>query len=104
MRPEAVENRLRSLSELAAASKRINGRHRLLATPMTWERAYEAIAPNKGALTAGVDPHNTLDGFSPEKLSEVIKAVMNGTYRFKPSCSMPQKPGDMVCATICCSS
>jgi len=84
MRVEAVEKRLNSLSGLSRQRKRINGLHRLLACPRIWELAYEAIAPNKGALTPGVDPDNTLDGFSLERMEGIIARVRDGTYRFAP--------------------
>src|SRR3954451_2842836 len=80
MRTEIVEKRLNSLPDLVSQGKRINGLHRLLACPRIWELAYEAIAPNQGALTPG----NTLDGFSLERTQGVIDKVMSGTYRFAP--------------------
>lgn len=84
MRAEAVERRLNSLPDLSRQGKRINGLHRLLACPRLWELAYETIAPNKGALTPGVDPDNTLDGFSLERMEGIIAKVTGGTYRFAP--------------------
>jgi len=84
MRTEIVEKRLNSLPDLARQGKRINGLHRLLACPRIWELAYEAIAPNQGALTPGVTPGNTLDGFSLERMQGIIDRVMGGTYRFAP--------------------
>jgi group II intron reverse transcriptase/maturase len=84
MRTEIVEKRLNSLPDLARQGKRINGLHRLLACPRIWEMAYEAIAPNQGALTPGATPGNTLDGFSLERMQGIIGRVMSGTYRFAP--------------------
>ena len=84
MRTEVVEKRLNSLPDLSRQGKRINGLHRLLACPRIWELAYEAIAPNKGALTPGTDPDNTLDGFSLERMEGIIARVKDGTYRFAP--------------------
>jgi len=84
MRTEVVEKRLNSLPDLSRLGKRVNGLHRLLACPRIWELAYEAIAPNKGALTPGADPNNTLDGFSLERMTRIITAVQDGTYRFTP--------------------
>jgi group II intron reverse transcriptase/maturase len=85
MRPEVVERRLNSILNLTCQGKRINGLFRLLACPELWERAYETIAPNKGALTPGVDPTNTLDGFSLERMNRIIAELMAGTYRFAPA-------------------
>lgn len=84
MRTEIVEKRLNSLPDLARQGKRVNGLHRLLACPRIWELAYEALAPNQGALTPGVTPGNTLDGFSLERMQGIIDKVMSGTYRFAP--------------------
>lgn len=84
MRTEVVERRLSSLAELSRQGKRINGLFRLLACPKIWETAYEAIAPNKGSLTPGIDPENTLDGLSLSRIEGLIARVMDGTYRFSP--------------------
>lgn len=85
MRPETVEKRLDSITTLSRQGKRINGLFRLLGCPLLWERAYEQIAPNKGALTPGIDPDNTLDGFSLARMERIVAAVMDGTYRFSPA-------------------
>jgi group II intron reverse transcriptase/maturase len=85
MRSEVVEKRLASIPALSRQGKRINGLFRLLACPFIWERAYEDIAPNQGALTPGVDPANTLDGFSLERAQQIIGRVMDGSYRFAPA-------------------
>lgn len=85
MQPHTVEKRLDSIIDLSRQGKRINGLFRLLAAPTLWERAYEQIAPNKGALTPGSDPENTLDGFSLERMQRVMGAVLDGTYRFSPA-------------------
>ncbi|GBQ20815.1 RNA-directed DNA polymerase [Gluconacetobacter sacchari DSM 12717] len=85
MQPDTVEKRLDSIVGLSRQGKRINGLFRLLGCPLLWEQAYEQIAPNKGALTPGTDPENTLDGFSLERLERVRTAVMDGSYRFSPA-------------------
>jgi group II intron reverse transcriptase/maturase len=85
MQPNTVEKRLGSLIELSRQGKRINGLHRLLSSQLLWEMAYEQIAPNKGALTPGVDVGNTLDGFSLERMKGIIARVMDGSYRFSPA-------------------
>jgi len=85
MQPQTVEKRLGSIIDLSRQGKRINGLFRLLSSPLLWEMAYEQIAPNKGALTPGVNPTNTLDGFSLEGMERIIAAVMDGSYRFSPA-------------------
>lgn len=85
MQPLTVEKRLNSIIDLSRQGKRINGLFRLLGCPSLWERAYEQVAPNKGALTPGIDPGNTLDGFSLERLERIMAAVLDGSYRFSPA-------------------
>ncbi|WP_413990715.1 reverse transcriptase domain-containing protein [Labrys okinawensis] len=85
MQPHTVEKRLGSIIDLSRQGKRINGLFRLLSAPTLWERAYEQIAPNKGALTPGADPENTLDGFSLERMEGIIARIMDGSYRFSPA-------------------
>jgi len=80
-----VEKRLDSVIDLSRQGKRINGLFRLLGCPSLWERAYEQVAPNKGALTPGIDPDNTLDGFSLERMERIMTAVLDGSYRFSPA-------------------
>src|SRR4051812_18052955 len=85
MRTDVVEKRLGSLPELSRKGKRINGLLRLLTScPKLWEMAYEAIASNKGALTPGTEPGNTLDGFSIEKMERLMQRLRDKTYRFAP--------------------
>lgn len=85
MQPNTVEKRLDSIIDLSRQGKRINGLFRLLGCPFLWERAYEQIAPNKGALTPGIDSNNTLDGFSLERMEGIMTKVLDGSYRFSPS-------------------
>ena len=84
MRPDIVEKRLTSFSNVVRAGKRVNGLIRLMACSTLWEQAYQRLSKNQGALTPGVDPDNTLDGFSLERTDGLISQVMNGTYRFSP--------------------
>jgi len=84
MQPYTVEKRLGSIINLSRQGKCINGLFRLLNSPLLWERAYEQIAPNKGALTPGIDADNTLDGFSLERVRGIVARVMDGSYRFSP--------------------
>jgi group II intron reverse transcriptase/maturase len=85
MQPHTVEKRLGSIIDLSRQGKRVNGLFRLLACPTLWEKAYEQIASNKGALTPGADANNTLDGFSLERMKGIIARVMDGSYRFTPA-------------------
>ncbi|RYE95725.1 MAG: Retron-type reverse transcriptase, partial [Oxalobacteraceae bacterium] len=85
MRPDVVERRLNSLPGLSRQGKPINGLFRLLVgSDLIWERAYTAVASNKGALTEGAVPGNTLDGFSIERVAKIRAKLADRTYRFSP--------------------
>jgi Retron-type reverse transcriptase len=83
MLPETVIRRVQSLSVISKTGKRVNGLFRLMQAPLLWEQAYQKIAPNKGALTPGVDGA-TFDGFSPDKVHSIIARLMAGTYKTQP--------------------
>jgi len=46
--------------------------------------AYVKIQSNKGALTPGVDPKDTVDGMSLKRIRQTLVEIENGTYRPKP--------------------
>jgi group II intron reverse transcriptase/maturase len=46
--------------------------------------AYGNIYANKGAMTEGVDPHDTVDGMSIAKIDAIIEKLRNNSYRWKP--------------------
>ena len=52
--------------------------------PELWRHAYANTYPNKGAMTKGVDD-TTIDGFSDERVANIIEQLKEGEYRFKPS-------------------
>lgn len=83
MQTATIQRRIDSLPTLSRSGKRINGLHRLMRSPYLFERAYERVSRNKGALTPGVDG-KTFDGMSLEKLADIARRVADGTYRFRP--------------------
>ena len=52
--------------------------------PELWRHAYANTYPNKGAMTKGVDD-TTIDGFSDERVANIIRQLKEEKYRFKPS-------------------
>jgi hypothetical protein len=54
MQAVIIQRRIESLPTLSRSGKRINGLHRLMRSPYLFERAYEKVSLNKGALTPGV--------------------------------------------------
>jgi group II intron reverse transcriptase/maturase len=84
MLPGTIEKAVRSLPTVIGSGRRVNGLFRLMKSPLLWEQAYQKIAPNKGAMTPGVDGQ-TLDGFSPEKVRTIIDRLAEGSYRPQPA-------------------
>ena len=83
MQAATIDQRIGSLPTVSRSGKRINGLHRLMRSPHLFERAYERIARNAGALTAGIDGE-TFDGMSLEKIAAIALRVAEGTYRPRP--------------------
>ena len=46
--------------------------------------AYGKLYANKGATTKGVDPNDTVDGMSLQRIDKIIKQLEEGTYQWKP--------------------
>lgn len=47
--------------------------------------AYSNLYANKGATTPGIDPQDTIDGMSLERIDAVIDQLANGTYTWTPA-------------------
>ena len=46
--------------------------------------AYAKLYANKGALTPGIDPHDTVDGMSQKKIDNIIDKLSKNAYHWKP--------------------
>lgn len=57
--------------------------YRYLLRPDLYYAAYQNLYSNKGAATKGVD-NDTADGFSQEKVNNIIKSLSDGSYCPKP--------------------
>jgi group II intron reverse transcriptase/maturase len=85
MHPDSLRRRLESIPTLSQEGRRIDGLYRLmLSHRLLWQQAYISLAPNKGAVTPGIDARNTLDGHSAERVERIIAALADGSYRFTP--------------------
>jgi group II intron reverse transcriptase/maturase len=78
-----VRKAVESLPTVVKSGRQVNGLFRLMKSPLLWEQAYQKIAPNKGAMTPGVDGE-TFDGFSPDKVASIIRRLAEGTYKPMP--------------------
>ncbi len=83
MLTDTTMKRLDTLGILSRKGKRINGLFRLIENPTLWMQAYVNISANRGVTTKGVDG-KSLDGFSKERVFEIVKSLKEGTYCFKP--------------------
>jgi group II intron reverse transcriptase/maturase len=83
MLPETAKKRLEALGNLSRQGKRINGLYRLMESPELWLQAYAKVHANAGATTTGVD-RVTMDGFSRERVANIIALLKENRYRFKP--------------------
>jgi group II intron reverse transcriptase/maturase len=52
--------------------------------PELWLHAYANIAPNKGAVTKGIDG-TTMDGFCEDRVVNTLKLLREGRYQPKPA-------------------
>lgn len=48
-------------------------------------KAYANLYANAGALTAGNDPQDTMQGMSVKRIRAIIQQLKDGTYRWKPA-------------------
>lgn len=48
-------------------------------------RAYGKLYANKGAMTEGVNPQDTVDGMSMERIRKLIQQLEDGTYQWNPA-------------------
>lgn len=46
--------------------------------------AYAKLYANKGALTPGADPEDTVDGMSLRRIDRILNRLRTGTYKWKP--------------------
>jgi RNA-directed DNA polymerase len=83
MLPDSVIRRLGALGEVSRSGKRVDGLFRLMESPLLWMEAYANIYANKGATTRGVN-HNTLDGFTDERVVNLQTLLKENRYRPQP--------------------
>jgi group II intron reverse transcriptase/maturase len=84
MLPDTASKRLEAMAEISKNGKRINGLFRLMENPELWLQAYANIYANTGAMTPGLG-EVTMDGFSVERVANIIELLKEGHDRFNPS-------------------
>jgi group II intron reverse transcriptase/maturase len=83
MLPDRVSKRLEALKDISKQGKRVKDLCRLMENSELWTMAYANIYANTGAITRGID-NVTMDGFSPERISNLIALLKEKLYDHKP--------------------
>lgn len=83
MLSDTTIRRMNALGSISLEGKRLNGLFRLMENPILWQDAYAKIYSNKGAITKGCNG-NTLDGFSEDRVKNIIKLLKQKRYKFNP--------------------
>src|SRR5262245_17584927 len=83
MRPTTVKRRLETIPDVSRPGKRIHGLFHFMETPALWMPAYQKIHPNQGATTPGRE-RNPLDGFSDERVCNLMDLLTPDRYRPQP--------------------
>lgn len=73
------------ISERGKGGKQLERVYRMLRNRELFLTAYSNLYANQGALTPGIDPNDTIDGMSNEKIDAIIQQLEKGTYQWKPS-------------------
>jgi len=91
---QTAEHILQAMRRLGEKRMPLTRVYRSLYSKDLFLTAYDKVARNQGALTAGVDD-DTVDGMSLKRIRKVIEALRSERYRFKPArrVYIPKKSG-----------
>jgi group II intron reverse transcriptase/maturase len=73
------------ISERGKTGKQVERIYRMLRNRELFLTAYSNLYANQGALTPGIDPDDTIDGMSVDKIDSIIQQLETGTYQWQPS-------------------
>ncbi len=80
-----LSRRLEAIEEASRKGKKVQDLFKIMRTHESlWLQAYANIYANKGATTPGINK-NTLDGFSDERVKNIIHLLEEDKYQFSPS-------------------
>jgi retron-type reverse transcriptase len=80
---QTAETLLAVIRERSTKGLPIERVYRMLYNKELYLKAYAKLYPNKGAMTPGVTPE-TVDEMSIDKIDNIIEAVRNERYQWKP--------------------
>jgi len=78
-----INRKLKAIEETTRKGVKVKDLSRLMNHPAIWFQAYANIYSNRGAVTKGVDD-TTMDGFSEDRVLNLIKLLKEGLYKAKP--------------------
>jgi group II intron reverse transcriptase/maturase len=84
MLPVQAQTYLAMVRKRGEAGKPLNRVLRLIRRPELYLLAYANLYANKGALTPGIDPNDTVDGMSLRRIARITERVKARTYRWSP--------------------
>ena len=89
---QTIIEMVRSRGERGLPIRRV---YRLIRNRDLLINAYGKLYANEGALTAGVNPHNTVQGMSLARIEAIIDQLEQGTYQWQPTrrTEIPKKKG-----------
>lgn len=92
---QTAEHILQAMRKMGEKRTPLERAYRSLFSEELFLAAYGKIARNKGALTAGSDDRDTVDGMSLERIRKVIEELRNERFRFHPArrIRVPKKSG-----------
>ncbi len=92
---QTAENILQAMHKMGEKRTPLERVYRCLFNEDLFLVAYGRIARNQGALTAGSDERDTVDGMSLERIRKVIEELRNERFRFSPArrIQIPKKSG-----------
>ena len=62
----------------------LSGVYRRIQDKELFLAAYGKLYANSGATTAGIDPEDTVDGMSIERIEKILQQLHDGRYQWKP--------------------
>ena len=84
MLSDRTKHRLKGIATCSSNGHKVKDLFNLMTHyPDLWWLAYARLQSNPGAITPGVD-NDTLDGFSLERVRDIMQRLQQGTYQPKP--------------------
>lgn len=92
---QTAEHILQAMQKMGEKRTPLERVYRSLFSEDLFLTAYDKIARNKGALTAGSDEQDTVDGMSLERIRKVIEELRMERFRFSPArcIQIPKRSG-----------